>query len=400
MKSMKTFKVIDLFSGAGGMSFGFHKHPVFEIVAAADAEHGKPSSGFGKLQCNSTYRKNIGISPIGIDLSKVSTMELRSALGITEELKIHVLSTCPPCTGFSRANPKNHQVDDMRNSLVRKSAEFAVTLGVDVVVMENARELIQGNFKYHYEWFREYLEDNGYDVFGKVYLLRDFGLPQIRERAIVIATKHSSPLHNLESLWDGWTVRDEALTVKRAFSKIDKKATGVNVYPDFSSEIVKKRIQAIPKDGGSWIELIGRPDVDSLLTPSMKRIIEKKRIGSYPDVYGRMAWLKPAPTIKRECAHIGNGRYAHPVDDRLCTVREMAILQGFPNDFVVNGAAISNLYRHIGDAVPPLISYQIAHICSWILTGNQPKVTDILLDGTNLKEDDIVRKDKKDFCDA
>ena len=66
----------------------------------------------------------------------------------------------------------------------------------------------------------------------------------------------------------------------------------------------------------------------------------------------------------------GNGRYVHPEMDRLCSVREMAALQGFPNDFVFNGAAVSNMYRHIGDAVPPLIAYQMAHLSHWILTAS------------------------------
>jgi DNA (cytosine-5)-methyltransferase 1 len=105
-----------------------------------------------------------------------------------------------------------------------------------------------------------------------------------------------------------------------------------------------------------------------------------------------MAWGKPAPTIKRECAHVGNGRYAHPEEDRLCSVREMAILQGFPNDFVFADAALSNLYRHIGDAVPPLISHQIAHLCEWILTGRRPTVTKTLLPETHLTAEDVIRE--------
>jgi DNA (cytosine-5)-methyltransferase 1 len=386
------FNVVDLFSGAGGMSYGFHRHPSFQLIAAADAEFGKPSSGHGKLQCNSTYSSNMGIVPCNIDLSKVAAGELRSALGLGQEVKIDVLSACPPCTGFSRANPTNHLKDDMRNSLVRKSAKFAVALDADIVVMENARELMRGNFKHHYEWFREYLEDHGYDVFGKIYFLNRFGLPQVRERAIVIAAKHTLPLHNLDSLWDGWTIDDEALTVRRAFASVDPKSTAFDVYPKFASEEVRRRIHAIPKDGGSWIDLVNLRDADKLLTPSMKRTIAADKIGSYPDVYGRLAWDKPSPTIKRECAHIGNGRYAHPEEDRLCTVREMAMLQGFPNDFVLRGTAISNLYRHLGDAVPPLISYQIAHLCNWMLTDVQPELKDVLLKGTHLRKKDIIRK--------
>ena len=148
------------------------------------------------------------------------------------------------------------------------------------------------------------------------------------------------------------------------------------------------------------MDLRARPGADRLLTNGMKRIVTKNRIGSYPDVYGRMAWDKPAPTIKRECSHVGNGRYAHPEEDRLCTLREMAILQGFPNDFVFNGTALSNAYRHIGDAVPPLISYQLAHLCSWILTARQPSVTDIILEGTNLTPSDIIKVPQEELLYA
>ncbi len=386
----KEFAVVDLFSGAGGMSYGFHMHPAFRIVAAADAEQGKPSTGAGKLQCNRTYARNIGINPVSLDLSAIAPKQLKSALSLTDEVSVSVLLTCPPCTGFSRAVPENHVRDDHRNSLVRRSAEFAVALSVDVVVMENARELIRGNFKDHYEWFRKHLESHGYNVFGRTYMLSRFGLPQIRERAIVIAARQHLPLHTLDSLWDGWRLKEEALTVRRAFSTISPDADGSRAYPDFSSESVRQRIAAIPKDGGSWMDLLKRSDAKHLLTDSMKRIVAGKRFGSYPDVYGRLAWDKPAQTIKRECSHVGNGRYAHPEQDRLCTVREIAALQGFPDSFVFNGAALSNMYRHMGDAVPPLISYQLAHLACWILTGEQPRIEEILLPRTHLSRMDLA----------
>ena len=129
----------------------------------------------------------------------------------------------------------------------------------------------------------------------------------------------------------------------------------------------------------------------------MKRIVARKRFGSYPDVYGRMAWDKPAPTIKRECSHVGNGRYVHPNENRLCSLRELAALQGFPNDFVFNGAAVSNMYRHIGDAVPPLISYQLAHLAYWILARAQPEIAEILLPETNLRRIDLLRKKQREL---
>jgi DNA (cytosine-5)-methyltransferase 1 len=139
------------------------------------------------------------------------------------------------------------------------------------------------------------------------------------------------------------------------------------------------------------IDLLQRQDSDELLTDSMKRNVAARRFGSYPDVYGRMALDKPAPTIKRECSHVGNGRYVHPTENRLCTVREIAALQGFPNDYKFNESSVSNLYRHLGDAVPPLISFQIAHVVEWIISGRKPYILETILPGTHLKASDFMR---------
>ena len=383
--------VVDLFSGAGGMSYGFHVHGAFEVIGAADAEIGKPTAGDGRLQCNSTYKNNIGIDPKRVNLAEVVASDLRTILEIGNR-PVNILSVCPPCTGFSRTNPNNHLRDDSRNNLVSKAADFAIGLDADVVVMENARELIRGNFMHHYRAFRERLENAGYNVFGRSYMLNRFGLPQVRERSIVIAVKEPLPLYTLESMWDGWGVRETAKTVRQALSVAAKAKGADHRYPGFTSEVVRQRLAAIPRDGGSWVDLIGNPDTEILLTGSMKRIAAANNFGSYPDVYGRMAWDKPAPTIKRECAHIGNGRYAHPIENRLCTVAEMAVLNGFPHSYKFNGASLSNIYRHIGDAVPPMISYQLAHLCRWILTNEQPGMQELVLPGTSLQSNDIVRE--------
>jgi len=83
--------------------------------------------------------------------------------------------------------------------------------------------------------------------------------------------------------------------------------------------------------------------------------------GSFPDIYGRLWWDKPAPTVTRECSSPGNGRYSHPDQNRLLSVREMALIQGFPRDYLFEGSLASK-YRQIGDAVPPLISSMISDL--------------------------------------
>jgi len=390
--------VVDLFSGAGGMSYGFHAHPAFELVAAVDAQIGKPSSGVGSLDCNETYKHNFGIVPFEADLSALDGKGLSDLLEPSlQGRKVTVLSACPPCTGFSRTNPNNHLKDDPRNSLVTRVVPWVKALNPSVVVMENARELIRGRFSHHYQILKSQLSALGYIVDGKVHVLDKYGLPQKRERALVLAVKSPLKLRTLEDLWEGYKIRSEATHVRRAISDLPSIAAGeifsgdsMHVSPRHGASSTHRRIQLMPHDGGSWIDLRDHKEAPHILTPAMKNYISKGKFGSHPDVYGRLWWDRPAVTIKRECAHIGNGRYSHPDQDRLCTVREMAILQGFPRNYQFVSTSLSNMYRHIGDAVPPLISYQIAWVIEWILTGKKPTIDDTILANTNMRKEDII----------
>jgi len=264
--------------------------------------------------------------------------------------------------------------------------------------MENARELIQGNHAHHYRALETRLRRLGYDVRGDVYMLTNFGLPQVRERAIVVASRVSEA-RTLSDLWAGRRVLPHALTVRTALARLNRPpvAPGASTptdamhqAPGFGSELVRRRMAAIPPDGGSWFDLAGLHDADVLLIDSMKRRLAANDLGSHPDVYGRLAWDRPAVTIKRECAHVGNGRYSHPVETRLLTVREMAYLQGFPDNYQFRSSSLANNYRHVGDAVPPLISYQLAAIVHWMKTGVRPEPADWILPGTVLREEDLI----------
>jgi len=387
------FTVVDLFSGAGGMSYGFHAHRDFEVVAAVDAQVGKPSTGAGKLECNESYRANIGLTPLAHDLARVAPSTLRRDVGGEPT----VLISCAPCTGFSRALANNHLVDDPRHSLVARSAEFVAALRPTIFLMENARELLRGNFTHHFDRLRSELERLGYQVHAATHLLNRFGLPQVRERALVIATR-GVRLRTLEELWSNAEVVDEATHVRRAIEHLPRVDAGVahpadpnHVSPSFADPTTRKRLSLIPRDGGSWADLRSVRGGPAVLTDAMRRSIARGDLGSFPDVYGRLSWDKPAVTIKRECAHVGNGRYSHPEQDRLCTVRELGLLNGFPEKFRFVARSIANMYRHIGDAVPPLVSHQLAHLCGWMLTGKRPAMADVILPGTSLRATDFTR---------
>ncbi|MGW5939393.1 DNA cytosine methyltransferase [Streptomyces celluloflavus] len=390
---------MDLFSGGGGMSYGFHAHSSFKMQGAADVEVGKPSTGHGAIGCNATYEANIGITPLAVDLAAIGADELAERIAPPSE--VDVLLACPPCTGFSRAVSKNWAQDDPRNSLVARVADHVATMRPKILMMENVPQLLSGNFRHHYHALKISLEDMGYTVRASSHTLSKFGLPQQRDRALVIATAPGLPALTIEDLWHGYGLRKESVTVRRAISHLPAVAAGAQAPNDSnhtSSALAGEslaRIAAIPHDGGSWSDLLRTPETEKYLIPSMWKAVKAGRLNAYSDVYGRMYWDRPAPTIKRECSHVGNGRYAHPEQDRQCTVREMAILQGFPERYRFVGQSRKNLYRQIGDAVPPLISFQLAHVASWILSGELPELKSAILPGTSLRAADLVAEESQ-----
>ena len=396
-------KVVDLFSGAGGMSYGFHAHQGFNVVAAVDAQIGKPSAGKGSLSCNQSYEANIGIRPIEIDLSEVSPKELSSLIREkTDGSNPDVLISCAPCTGYSRVVRSRLVAGDPRNNLVLKTADFVEELSPRIVVMENVVELLNGNFSYIFDEFKSRLEALGYQVQADVHNLERYGLPQKRRRVLVIAVKNSLTLHTLDSLWEGWICPEKYTTVRHAIAGLEKLEAGESSLKDKEhtspaiSEISRKRFELMPRNGGSWTDLLKVEGGYDLLIPSHKKLADQGKVGGHRDVYGRLFWDNPAPTIKRECAHMGNGRYSHPEQNRLCTVRELAILQGFPKDYRFVSSSLANRYRHVGDAVPPLVSHQIAHLCHASLEGYNPNLKDCILPNTTLKSSDLERSNRED----
>ena len=385
--------VVDLFSGAGGMSCGFARMPGFRLVGAVDLERGKPSAG--ATGCNGTYGANIGIEPHRLDLATLAPGDLREAVLRTAGVdlapsRLGVLAACPPCTDFSRAKPSNHLVDGGRNDLVGRVGDFVEYFRPRHLVMENAREFLHGAFRHHSDRLRERLAGLGYEVATETAMLTAYGLPQVRERALLIASRTAGP-RTPADLWDGYEVDRVATTVRSALGRLASAratlaADPMDRSPAMGPEVMA-RLGAIPRDGGSWSDLVrARPD---LLTPGMAARAAADVLNHHPDAYGRMAWNRPAPTIKRESSHIGNGRYAHPELDRLLTVREMAALQGFPVDYRFV-AALKNCYRQIGDAVPPIVSYQIAACVRWMETGLRPGPEAFVLPGSVLRVGDVL----------
>lgn len=388
----RSWPVADFFSCGGGTSAGFVSRDEFGLVGAVDLELAKPSGGVGASDCNATFFANHGIRPLSLNMMTLEPADFARLTGISPG-ELTVMISCAPCTHLSRANPNNHLVDKIENTLIGRSGEFVRWLQPEIFFMENTRELITGNYNHHHDALVLALKSWGYEVRSEVHFLHRFGLPQVRERALVVASRIGQP-RTLSDLWDGWEVTPAATTVRTALDRLsDWKKTAApdpdgDVYPGMTSS-VHARLKATPPDGGGWVDVARSTATRHLLTKDCLRRWEEGNLGSHPDVYGRMKWDKPAPTIKRECAHIGNGRYAHPVEDRLLTVREMATLQGFPFDYKFPAKALTNRYRHVGDAVPPLIAYQMSALAKWMKSGIRPHPGDWAMPNTALRAEDI-----------
>lgn len=386
--------VADLFSCGGGTSAGFSRRPDFEIVGAIDLQVAKPSGGLGVSECNATYAANHGIEPLQENIVSFSPNQFRRVTQLKQK-PLDVLISCAPCTDFTRAKPTNHVVDSVRNDLIGRSVDYVQELQPDVLFMENARELVNGRFNHHHLRLHERLRALGYDVRSEVQLWTRFGLPQIRERALIVASR-IGPARLLSDLWQGWHVSEQAVTVRSALRRlaawqIQNPLDPMACVAPATGAVVTARLKATPADGGSWIDIARSSQKRHLLTPDCLRRWRTGRVGSHPDVYGRMWWDRPAPTIKRECAHVGNGRYAHPEEHRLLTVREMATLQGFPFDYQFRARSLANRYRHVGDAVPPLIAWQMSALARWMKTGEKPEPLEWIMPKTVLRLSDLKR---------
>lgn len=390
----QAWTVADLFSCGGGTSAGFSRRSTFRVVGAVDYELAKPSGGAGRSDCNATYAANHGIAPLNRDLMVYSPQEFGRDIGLAPG-GLDVLISCAPCTNLTRAKPSNHSFDSPSNDLVGRSADYAEHFLPEIVFMENARELISGNFNHHHRRLCDRLRSLGYDIRSDVHVLTRFGLPQVRERALIVACR-TGRARTLEDLWEGWRVDAAALTVRSALGRLAEWKRARADLPDEADQspgmgkVVLERLRATPHDGGSWTDLARSNQSAHLLPVACARRWQEGKHGSHPDVYGRMAWDRPAPTIKRECAHVGNGRYSHPTEDRLLTVREMSALQGFPFDYLFPAKSLANRYRHIGDAVPPLIAWQMAALASWMKTGVRPERGEWVLPHSTLRVEDII----------
>lgn len=324
---MMSYTAIDLFAGCGGLSTGL-KTAGFKVLAAVEIDN----------KARETFSLNhVDVPLIGSDIRKISAAQIFKACGIKKG-QLDLLAGCPPCQGFStlRARSGHEPAADARNDLVDEFARLALSLRPKLIMMENVPALAR------YIKFSDLvrrLEEAGYQVITKILDVSNFGVPQRRKRLILSASRVGVPRLALES-----PVRK---SVRTAIGNIDRSGESGDLLHDLPtyrrSTRVQKIIEAIPKDGGSRHSL----------PPQLKLECHIKTSG-FNDVYGRMKWDDVSPTITSGCHNPSKGRFIHPEENRPITLREAALLQGFPVDYQFHlHHGKESIALMIGNALPP-----------------------------------------------
>ncbi|MDR2256963.1 MAG: DNA cytosine methyltransferase [Arthrobacter sp.] len=322
---------IDLFCGAGGLSLGL-KQAGIEIVAGYDLD---PA-------CEYPYTQNLKADFVLANVGDVTGEDL---LKRWPEGKIRLLAGCAPCQPFSSHRRGADTSDEVNWDLLSHFARLVEESMPHLVTMENVVRL--GKMPV-FDAFVAKLKQLGFHVeFGTLYG-PEFGLPQERRRLVLVASRVGQvqlPVGNKD--------KKKFKTVKQTIGKLPPLAHGESHATDLLhtarqlSDLNLKRMRA-SRPGGTWADW-----PKELLSPCHTR----KSGASFKAFYGRMRWDAPSPTITTQSFNFGTGRFGHPEQDRSLTLREAAMLQGFPRTyrFVKKNVrpSMQAVGRLIGNAVPP-----------------------------------------------
>lgn len=324
---------VDLFCGAGGLTHGLIDAGV-KVVAGVDFDQA----------CQHPYEANHkGIEFHKADVAALEASKIRAWFG---DAKFCVLAGCAPCQPFSNYALRYQKVerveDDERWSLLKHFGRLAKELLPDIVTMENVPTVTKHSV---FRDFKGTLEALGYNVWVDVVDCAEYGLPQRRHRTVLLASRHGEI-----------TLREPRASGARTVGDVIKglptlRHGGIATKDPLHaasrlSDLNYQRIQH-SRPGGTW-----RDWPESLVAKCHK----KKSGKTYPGVYGRMKYNEPAPTLTTQFFGFGNGRFGHPTQARGISLREGALLQGFPKDysFIPEGqpTQFKMLGRLIGNAVP------------------------------------------------
>ena len=337
--------VVDFFSGCGGASAGLQAAGM-QIVLGLDND---PDAA-------TTFRANFPDATfINQDIREVATETLRPLLERHAGQPL-LFSGCAPCQPFSRQN-RGRSDGDERAFLIAEFGRFVTAYQPHFIFVENVphgpqqpRQLDQPlRLPQPFQDFIDLLTTLGYQHVLRRICAQEYGVPQRRERLVLVASRFGKPLFpepthgpgapnpTYGSVWE-WIGDLPPIAAGEEHPLIPNHRSS-NLSP-----LNMRRIQAI-SEGGSRRDW---PD-------ELRLNCHRGTYGGHSDVYGRLRKDQPASGLTTRCISLSNGRFGHPTQDRALSVREAACLQTFPRQFIFHGS-LNAMARQVGNAVPVLLA--------------------------------------------
>lgn len=329
---MVSIFAVDFFCGVGGATKGFQNAGI-NVVKGIDLD---PT-------CKETYEKNCSPAVfLHADINDLKAKDVLDGIHLSESDCLLFIA-CAPCQPFSRIASRS-RVDA---NLILAFAKIVKKLKPHAIFIENVPGLADASKGQILRKLLRTLTLSSYQCEWRRVNAKYYGVPQNRSRFIMLASRfgrvpfpHETHGKNLAPY----------VTVSDAISEYPSIEAG-EAHKDIPNHVAPKlsklnleRVRNTPRDGGS------RKD-----WPKRLWLECHKKSDGHSDVYGRMRWKKPAPTLTCKCNSISNGRFGHPEQNRAISLREAAALQSFSDDFLFYGAN-TRIARHIGNAVPPQIA--------------------------------------------
>ncbi len=327
--------VFDFFSGCGGTSCGFAQAGL-NIKFGLDFD----------VAASRTFATNFPKAAVwNKDIRLVQPVDLADLIG--DRRRPLLFSGCAPCQPFSKQN-RQKVVRDKRRSLLAEFGRFVQYWHPEYVFVENVPGLQRVDpTTGPLATFMRMLRRTGYSIDFGVVPASAYGVPQTRKRLVLLASLVGDIALPAPTHGDALPVSN----VRDWIGDLEPIAAGQTHYKDPDHQCAEltplnlERIRCTPEGGGrdSWPR--------KLLLPC------HKEHSGHSDVYGRLAWDKPAAGLTTRCISYSNGRFGHPDQDRGLSVREAACIQTFPRTFAFAGS-LGSKARQVGNAVPPLMARQ------------------------------------------
>ena len=344
------FKVLDLFCGAGGFSYGMDKNPHFQTIVALDIDE----------KAAETFKKNMPQAEVLVgDITDVSVRE--KVIDLSQKAGINMVIGGPPCQGYSMKG-KKLGLKDPRNFLFREYLNPVRELQPKVFVIENVKGLLLASNGWFKEEILKAIEELGYVVEYGVLNAEDFGVPQSRERTIFICSKDrriTLPIPN----------EKQHVSVRDAISDLSYLESGEG---DFEQDYITKpqtdyqrlmraRSKKLYNHKASNHKQVAIDKLKLIPPEQGKEFLPSEMYGNqkFKTTWGRLKWDDVSPTIDTRFDASSNGTNNHPFLNRAITPREAARIQSFDDNFIFYGSKVY-VRRQIGNAVPPLLAKAIA----------------------------------------